>query len=79
MSFTSQEEINTTDSFQDGSGGNFEDPSSTASITQTKGDVTPKPEQKEKIIDALRHRYKSLKPHCVLDYNAAKKDVYCSN
>ena len=48
MSFSSQEEINTTESFQDGLGG-------TASITQ-KNELLPiKPEQNEKVIVALRH------------------------
>ena len=39
MSFTSIEEINTTGSFQDGSGENFEDPSQQLA-SHEKGDVS---------------------------------------
>ena len=60
MSFTSQEEINTTGSFQDGSGGNFEDPSSTASITHKIEILPTKPEQNEKSIVALCHGKEAL-------------------
>ena len=55
MYFTTQEQMNTTESFQDGSGGNFQDPSSTASITQKKEVLPTKPELNEKIIVALCH------------------------
>ena len=44
MLFTSQEEINTTGSFQDGSDGSFEDLSSTASITQKNYMLPTEPE-----------------------------------
>ena len=46
MPFRSQEEINTAGSFQDGLGGNFEDSSSTASITQKNEMLPTKPVKK---------------------------------
>ena len=72
MSSRSQEEINTTKSFQDGFGGNFEDSFSTASVTQKTEMLPRKPEKNEKFIVTLRHGYEALKPQCVLDYNAGK-------